>query len=108
METPLASYKRIVTEQAPLPDVDFLNLLHKGQAGDEAALRQLSAGCLKSCLEVVEREYPHVDDELRLDLLQEANAAMVATIQSFHGSQASELAQQIERAVIRHLSATMA
>ena len=105
METPLATYKKIVQEQAALAEADFQNLIAKGQQGDENALRQIAASCLKSCLNVVEQRFPQLDDAKQLDMLQEANAAMMGAIATFPGKKIPELTVHIEQAIIRHLQA---
>jgi hypothetical protein len=102
METPLTAYKRIVSAQRLPSDEILADLLPRIRAGNDEALRELSAACLGICLEIVQTHYPDAEEGQTLDLLQEANAAMVGALKTFHGTTPAELAEHIEPAVLQH------
>lgn len=86
MVSVLETYEKIISEQPVLNDAGFLDLLLKAQAGDEAALRQISGSYLRVAFDwAIQRKTQCTQDEL-LEVIQDANATMVAAISTFSGS----------------------
>jgi hypothetical protein len=99
--TPLELYKRVIEGLPPHPRDNrwLVETLAKYRGGDEQALRDISGCLLRIPLRIAEAKWRADSGVHILDLVQEGNRAIVASIRSFKGSRWSELEHLVEDSV---------
>jgi hypothetical protein len=105
MQSPVQLYRNTLGGQPTCSDPWFGETLSRSRAGDDGALREISGRCLAHVLDAVERRFPDRGEEELLDLVQDANAALVRAIQSFQGASATEFLAHLDRELGQELDA---
>jgi DNA-directed RNA polymerase sigma subunit (sigma70/sigma32) len=103
METPLETYRRVVSEQPACDAQFFSEALSRYRAGDEAAGRTISGSCLRLALAIAEDRSREAPSLPLFDVIQEANAGLMEAIATFSGGELQEFLaharQRIERRI---------
>src|SRR5262249_39372141 len=63
METALATYKRIITEQPAIDDAWFAETLTRAKAGDHNARQKIAGSCLSAALSAAEARWNRHDED---------------------------------------------
>lgn len=107
VSTAVESYRQAINHipqaTTPLPDT-----LARARAGDEASIRELAGSFLHTSLELAAREFSEVPEAHHLDLIQEANAGIVAAIQAFQGKDPTDFEAHVKAAITGRLQAFLA
>ena len=85
METPLETYRRVVSQQPACEPQFFSEALSRYRAGDESAARSISGSCLRLALAIAEEHSKEAPSSPLLDVIQEANAGLMEAITTFAG-----------------------
>jgi hypothetical protein len=101
--SPIQTYRSALGGQPPCADPWFADTLSRWRAGDDGAWREISGRCLARVLDAVERRFPDRGEEALLDLVQDANAALVRAIKSFPGTSATDFFAHLDRELGREL-----
>ncbi len=82
VQSPIQMYRSALSGQPECTDPWFAEALSRWRAGDAGAWREISGRCLGRVLKAVECRFPGRDEEELLDLVQDANAALVRAIRN--------------------------
>jgi hypothetical protein len=103
VQSSIQVYRSAIGNQPACTDPWFAEVLSRSRSGDEEALREISGRCLTHVLDTVERRFPNRDEEGLLDIIQDANAALLRAIESFPGASADQFLAHLDRELGREL-----
>jgi DNA-directed RNA polymerase specialized sigma subunit len=105
VQSPIQVYRSAIGKQPKCTDPWMAEVLSRSRSGDEDALREISGRCLTHVLDTVERRFPNRDEEELLDIVQDANAALLRAIKSFPGTSADQFLAHLDRELGQELDA---
>src|SRR5207249_258555 len=97
--------RNAIGNQPACTDSWFGEVLSRSRSGNEEALREISGRCLTYVLDTVERRFPNRHEEELLDIIQDANAALLRAIESFAGTSAAQFLAHLDRELGEELDA---